>query len=219
MPRLGRSEWGGLMLKEINYQFGVETFEDVLLKVLPKLDDPVVEQKERELENAKEQQEQKEQQKQAEKDLKRIAEEGDIQGLDSSESTLAPDTQPGASLDGRDITRSWFVENFGMSSDEIIDVLNKSQSDLGNEALTLMAPLIAAEHKAILKHFSSEKLYEELPLTDSDYSILNKRIERLSLPFRRFLKSWRDSQTDEERENTYNQWSQMVNKSDRISKR
>lgn len=219
MPRLGKSVWGGLMLKEINYQFGVETFEDVLLKVLPKIEDPVVEQKERELENAKEQQEQKKQQQQAEKDLKRIAEEGDIQGFDSPESTLAPDTQPGASLDGRDITRSWFVENFGMSSDEIIDVLNKSQSDLGNEALTLMAPLIAAEHRAILKHFSSEALYEELPLNDSDYSILNKRIERLSLPFRRFLKSWRDSQTDEERENAYDQWSQMVNKSERISSR
>ena len=82
------------MLKEINYQFGVETFEDVLLKVLPKIEDPVVEQKERELENAKEQQEKKKQQQQAEKDLKRIAEEGDIQGLDSPESTLAPDTQP-----------------------------------------------------------------------------------------------------------------------------
>ena len=207
------------MLKEINYQFGVETFEDVLLKVLPKLDDPVVEQKERELENAKQQQEQREEQQQAEKDLKRIADEGDIQGLNSPESTPAPDSQPGATLDGRDITRSWFVENFGLTSDEIIDVLNKAESNLGEEALTLMAPLIAAEQKAILKHFSSEVLFEELPLTDSDYAILNKAIERLDLPFRRFLKSWRDSNTDEEREEAYNQWSQIANKSERISSR
>ena len=55
MPSLGKRGWGGLMRERIEFVYGVDSWDDAIMKILPSLntaESPEVKQKEKELELA-----------------------------------------------------------------------------------------------------------------------------------------------------------------------
>lgn len=142
-----------------------------------------------------------------------------IEGLDSPES-LPPTEQPGTVLSAEtpiDITRSWFIDNFGMTGRELSEILVKAR-DL--RTLDSIQPLLKMEKAAILKHFTgvSSSLVGVLPLTDMDYDALNRNSERLDLPFRRFVKTWTNT-GQKGKDEAEELWRTTVDKSERLSNR
>lgn len=142
-----------------------------------------------------------------------------IEGVDR-EGSVPPTEQPGADLPANaplDITRSWFTDNFGMTGRELSEILVKAR-DL--RTLDSIQPLLKMEKVAILKHFTgvSSSLVDVLPITDMDYDALNKHSERLDLPFRRFVKTW--TNTDQKgKDNAEELWRTTIDKSERLSNR
>ncbi len=171
-------------------------------------------QAEEELQRAQEQA-----QREQENNISNPQAEASIEGMDSANST-PPTEQPGADLAAQaplDITRTWFIDNFGMTGREMSEILIKAR-DL--KTLDLIQPLLKMEKKAILDHFTgvSASLVDILPLTDMDYDALNKNTKRLDLPFRRFVKSWISSDT-EGRVVAEDLWRTTIDKSERLSNR
>tara|TARA_R110002020_G_scaffold53854_3_gene150255 strand:- start:17625 stop:18932 length:1308 start_codon:yes stop_codon:yes gene_type:complete len=145
--------------------------------------------------------------------------EASIEGMDAANSA-PPTEQPGAELPAQaplDLTRTWFIDNFGMTGREMSEILIKAR-DL--KTLDLIQPLLKMEKQAILNHFTgvSGSLVGRLPLTDMDYDALNKNTKRLDLPFRRFVKSWTGSDT-EGRVVAEDLWRTTIDKSERLSNR
>jgi hypothetical protein len=142
-----------------------------------------------------------------------------IEGLDSPES-IPPTEQPGAALQAEapiDITRSWFIDNFGMTGREMSEILVKAR-DL--RTLDSIQPLLKMEKAAILKHFAgvSPSLVGVIPITDMDYDALNRHSKRLDLPFRRFVKTW--TNTDQKgKDGAEELWRTTIDKSERLSNR
>lgn len=116
------------------------------------------------------------------------------------------------------ITRSYFLDNFGMSSAKVTDILIKAER---YDALEIMQPLIIAERKAIVKQFEgvNPEIVNELPLNDKDYEQLNKNIERLKIPFLQLVKAWTSSSNDEQRQKAQGIWRNRIDKSARLSSR
>ena len=142
-----------------------------------------------------------------------------IEGVDR-EGSVPPTEQPGADLPANaplDITRSWFIDNFGMSGRELSEILVKAR-DL--HTLDSIQPLLKMEKAAILKHFTgvSPSLVGVLPITDMDYDALNRHSERLDLPFRRFVKTWTSSD-QKGRDDAEELWRTTIDKSERLSNR
>ena len=222
MPSRGKRGWGGRMLKRINYVAGVDSWDDAIRKILPTLNTPEIKQKEVELEAA-----QNNAQKNAQKDaLKETQQQqlasqavagSTIQGLEDDPSDNP--SQPGTSLQPDvDIGKTWFVDNFGITSGEMVDLLIKADK---TEMVEIITPLIYLERRSILKHFSGvdPNLVKSLPLTDSDYDILNSNATRFDTHFRRFVKSWSDSETPDLQQEAYQDWRNRIDKSQRLSSR
>ena len=144
-------------------------------------------------------------------------EDADITGMNNPMSDTPE--QPGTELpsDPVPITRSWFIDNYGMTGREVADLLIKA-NDL--QTLDSIQELLRMEKMAILDHFAgvSPYLVDELPMTDLDYDSLNKHTDRLELPFRRFVKSWTSSD-EEGKKNAEMLWRSTVDKSERLSQR
>jgi len=148
-----------------------------------------------------------------------IRQDAGIEGLDM-EGSDSPD-MPGTKLPAKSpyplITRSWFIDSFGITGSELTEILVKA-----NDLVTLDAiqPLLRMEKEAILAHFVgvSSSLVDELPMTDMDYDALNKNAERLDLPFRRFVKCWISSGKGGKRE-AEKLWRTTIDTSERLSNR
>ena len=201
---------------------GVESWSDVLLKVLPQVEQEI-ERKQKELldlqQQAGKEMEQEQQQQEVERQRPGSPREGaNIRGLDSAESDAKPDEQPGVELPPVPITRSWFSENFGMTSDEIVDIFVKAERQ---DLIETITPLIHAERQSILSSFVGvdSGLVKSLPLTDDDYRVLNQHKDRFDIHFRRFVKAWTSSENDEDRDSAYADWRSRVSKSERMSVR
>lgn len=140
-----------------------------------------------------------------------------IEGMDNPQSDVPE--QPGTELpnDPVPITRSWFMDNYGMTGREVADLLIKA-NDL--QTLDSIQNLLRMEKMAILDYFPgvSPSMVDELPMTDLDYDALNKHTNRLELPFRRFVKSW-SSSDDEGKKNAEMVWRSTVDKTERLSQR
>ena len=226
MPSLGKRGWGGLMRDRIEFVYGVDSWDDAIMKILPSLntaDSPEVKQKEKELElaqnNAQQKVETDSAKQQEQQETAAQAKTGaNIQGFKNPNNPSNPNEQPGAELDGKEIGKSWFSDNFGMTSGEMVGLLLKAEK---KEMIEIITPLIHLERRSILKHFSgvNPNLVSELPLTDSDYETLNRNDTRFDIPFRRFIKSWSDSTDDEQRELAYSEWRSRIDKSERLSYR
>jgi len=139
-----------------------------------------------------------------------------IEGFDSPE--MGGGTkQPGTSVDTQTspvpVTKTWFVDNFGMQGNEIVDLLIKSGKD---ELVQIIEPLIVEERKALLKSFPSVSpdLVETLPFNDFDWEMLQKNTGSLEIPFRRFVKSWNDG----DQEKAYDLWSSRITKEQHLSR-
>mgnify|MGYP003670921070 CR=1 FL=1 len=116
------------------------------------------------------------------------------------------------------ITRSYFQDNFGMSSAKVTDILIKAERF---DALESMQPLIIEERKAIVKYFEgvNPEIVTELPLDDKDYEQLNKNLERLKIPFLQLVKAWTSSDNEEQRQRAQGIWRNRIDKSARLSSR
>ena len=226
MPSLGKRGWGGQMRSRIEFVFGVDSWCDAISKILPTLnapDTPEVEQKEKDLENAQKNAQQKIESEQTEnKEQEQLAAQAvagsSIQGMNNPTNPSNPTEQPGTSLDGREVGKTWFVDNFGMTSGEMVGLLLKADK---KEMVKLITPLIHFERQSILKHFSgvNPNLASVLPLTDDDYAVLNRNNVRFEIPFRRFVKSWSSADNNEQRDFAYADWRGRIDKSQRLSYR
>jgi hypothetical protein len=142
-----------------------------------------------------------------------------IEGMDNPESG-SPTEQPGTSVQGPSmprITRSWFQDNFGMTSSEMVDILIKGNQ---HELVQDLMPLIRSERIDIVTQYPavSESIVDTLPFTDHDYDVLNKHSDKFAIPFRRLVKSW-ESSAEEEKDELYSMWRNTVDKSLRLSTR
>lgn len=137
-----------------------------------------------------------------------------IEGFDSP-NMGGGDKQPGTAVQTESsplpMSKTWFVDNFGMQGNEIMDLLVKSGRD---ELIEVIQPLIVQERMALLKSFPSVSpdLVHTLPFTDFDWEMLQKNHESLAIPFRRFVKSWNDGN-----EESYEIWSNRISKTERLS--
>lgn len=142
-----------------------------------------------------------------------------LEGMDSPESSTV-ENQPGTKVDTGTspvpISKNWFIDNFGMSSQDISNLLIKADRI---EMLDLIEPLIQAERLALVKSFPSvpESVVDIIPFTDFDWNMLQKNVSTLEIPFRRFVKHWLDSNDDEQKEIAYSNWSSRINKGERLS--
>ena len=116
------------------------------------------------------------------------------------------------------LTRSWFIDNFGMSSAEMSEILIKAECF---DALEVIQPLIIEERKAIVKQFPGvdPDIVDILPFTDSDYDQLNRNTSRFKIPFLQLVKTWTDSENKDERDNAFGIWKNRIDKSQRLSHR
>ena len=110
---------------------GVNSWGDVLLKVMPQIEQEI-ERKQKELldlqQRAGKEAEQEAEQQEVERQKPGSPREGaNTRGMDSPESDTNPADQPGSELPSVPITRSWFSENFGMTSDEVVDIFVKAE--------------------------------------------------------------------------------------------
>ena len=97
---------------------------------------------------------------------------------DGSEATPPPN----AELPPTKITKTWFVDNFGMSSAKISEILVKAEA---HDVLEKIQPLIMEERKAIVKQYEGvdPEIVNDLPLQDVDYAHLGKNSEEFRIPF------------------------------------
>ena len=209
----GKAGWGGQMFeKRIEGVFGIESPEDVLKL----LDEKLISQeiKNNQLE-AKLLQEKKKAATQQPKEGKGgPRDEAAIEGFDSP-NMGGGDKQPGTAVETGNsplpVSKTWFVDNFGMQGNEIVDLLIKSGRD---ELVEIIQPLIIQERMSLLKSYPSVSpdLVHTLPFTDFDWEMLQKNHDSLAIPFRRFVKSWNDGN-----EEAYDAWSNRISKTERLS--
>ena len=152
-------------------------------------------------------------------------EEAGVRGMKNELSTSAPaetdgsevTPPPNAELPPTKITKTWFVDNFGMSSAKISEILVKAEA---HDVLEKIQPLIMEERKAIVKQYEGvdPEIVNDLPLQDVDYAHLSKNSERLRIPFLQLAKAW-TSDDQETRDKAYNLWRNRIDKSARLSTR
>lgn len=235
----GKRDWGGWMPKRVylKTQVGVETLADAIRKnpalaavgtavagaAAGKLTEMAMEkvtQANSELAQA--------QKTDAEALKKPKTEEGEgaaIEGMDSPQTSppqvdgvLTAPTDDGLLRSDLKISRTWFVDNFGMTGSEMASLFIKSNEMV---ALDALYPLLIAEKQAILSTFPgvSPELVKSLPLTDLDYDSLNKYSNRLGIPFRRFIKVWSSTEDRLEKEESYGMWKTVIDANLRLSPR
>ena len=127
------------------------------------------------------------------------------------------DPPPQSELPPIGLTRSWFVDNFGMTSAEISELLVKAQR---MDVIEAIEPILIQERKEVIKQFPGvdPNLIHELPLTDRDYEQLNKNAERFGLYFRQLVKSW-EGGDDDEKTKAIERFHSRIDKSQRLSYR
>jgi len=196
--------------------FGIESPEDAIIKVL---DSKLIDMEIKNNMNEKKllEQKKKEASKQPAESAGSPREDAGIEGLEG-DNTGGGDVQPGTEvgegtspLPQVSLSKSWFVDNFGMQGKEIVELFIKSGRD---EMVSVIEPLIVRERMALLKSFPSVSpdLVNKLPFTDFDWEMLQKNTDSLEIPFRRFVKSWNDGNED-----AYDIWSNRITKEERLS--
>ena len=201
------------MSERIEGVLGIESPTDAILKVL---DEKLIDMELKN--NAQEKKLLETQKKTAAKQSKAAAGESregaGIEGLDA-EDRGGGDIQPGTSVETATspvpVTKTWFIDNFGMQGHEMVDLFIKSNRP---EVVSIIEPLIIEERKALLKSFPSvsPKIATEIPFTDFDWQMLQKNVLSLEIPFRRFVKSWSDGN-----ESAYDVWYNRITKEERLS--
>jgi hypothetical protein len=200
------------MSERIEGVWGVESPTDAILKIL---DEQLIDAELKN--NAQERKLLETQKKVAAKKGKSPGESREgasIDGLDA-ENRGGGDIQPGTSVETATspvpVTKTWFIDNFGMQGHEMVDLFIKSNKP---EVVSIIEPLIIEERKALLKSFPSvsAKLVTEIPFTDFDWQMLQKNVSLLEIPFRRFVKSWSDGN-----DSAYDVWYNRITKEERLS--
>lgn len=211
----------------ITAEYGIESVDDVVKKLL---DEKLIQQeiKQNQMEQKNNAQERKllaDKQKAAadsKKDKDAAGSPRDdagLEGLDSPESSTV-ENQPGTKVETSTsplpVSKTWFIDNFGMSSVDISNLLTKANKA---DMLELIEPLIKAERVSLLKSFPSVpvEIIDEIPFTDYDWNMLQKNVNTLEIPFRRFVKNWVDSHDDDAKGVAYSTWSSRITKGERLS--
>jgi hypothetical protein len=215
MRNYSKEGWDGQMFdNRIEGVFGVESPEDAIIKVLDaKLVDMEIKGNQKELQVL--QQKKKVVATQGKAAAGSPREDAGIEGLDS-ENMGGGSEQPGTAVETTasplPITKTWFIDNFGMRGTEIVNLLIKSKKD---EMVSLIEPLIFQERMALLKSFPSVSpdLIHTIPFTDFDWEMLQKNTDALEIHFRKFVKSWIDGNGD----SAYEGWSNRITKEQRLS--
>ncbi len=146
-----------------------------------------------------------------------------IRGMKSDESTSTPAETDGSEVDPSaqekvPITKSWFVDNFGMTSTEMIEILTKAEE---YNAIDSIQPLIHMERKAILKQFEGvdSSLTDSLPLTDLDYNLINQNPERYRIHLLQLVKAWNSSDSADNKTRAESIWRSRISKTQSLSPR
>lgn len=215
MHRYGKADWGGQMFDRIEGMVGIDTTTDVLKILDTKLIDMRIKN------NLREKKLLEQEKKVASKQKNSVGtgsprDDAGIEGIDSAESGVGGE-QPGTEVETAtsplpELSKSWFVDNFGVEGGHIAELLVKSGKE---ELAQAIQPLIEAERRSLLKTIPSVSpdLVNQIPFTDFDWTMLRKNIDTLEIPFRRFVKSWNDGQ----KEIAYETWSNRISKDARLS--
>ena len=146
-----------------------------------------------------------------------------IRGMKNEQSTSTPAETDGSEVSASPqeklpMTKSWFIDNFGMTSTEMIEILTKAEEF---DAIDSIQPLIHMERKAILKQFEGVdiSLAGSLPLTDLDYDLINQNPERYRIHLLQLVKAWTSSNSEDDKTRSESIWRNRINKTQSLSPR
>lgn len=193
---------------------------DVIVKLMPEQDmaSQKVAEKTKELEDAKREEANAKQQSQQES-MPAVATAGSqIQGFTGNENAGMPTEQPGTTATPRvGVTKSYFMDNFGTSGDQIIKIMLENGEDA---LIPRLINLLKQEQDALLKEFSwwEDSDWEHIDMRDNDFNMLATHGSRLELPFRKAVVSSRKAE-GKERDAIWKEWSDRLNAESRLSRR
>jgi len=146
-----------------------------------------------------------------------------IGGMDGNEGGGAPTEQPGTDATApptaeTPVTKTFFVDNFGISGAELLDVLEKAGEDT---ILDSVIALLHQEQKAVLKQFDwwEDTDWNMLELKDNDYNLIALFPDRLELPLRQTIVGVKKAKGEDERSEIWKGWHSRLDAENRLSRR
>jgi len=199
----------------------LNTMDSAILKLLPnnqQMASEKVAEKTKELEEAKQEEAKTTQQEQQQEMPPQATAGSQIQGFSGNENEGMPTDQPGTTATPTvGITRSYFMDNFGTSGDQIIKIMQEN----GEESIIpRLINLLKQEQDALLKEFSwwRDSDWGHIDVRDNDFNMLATHGERLEFLFRKAVVSSRNAD-EETREAIWKEWSDRLNAESRLSRR
>jgi len=148
-----------------------------------------------------------------------------IGGLDGNDGGGSPTGQPGTDVTAPPsatnpplVTKSYFIDNFGISGAELIDVLEKGGEDT---IIHSVIHLLHQEQKAIVKQFDwwEDSDWNLLELKDNDFNLISMFPERLELPLRQTIVGVKKSNGDIQKAEIWKGWHSRLDAESRLSRR
>lgn len=191
---------------------------DVIVKLLPEqnLASEKVAEKTKELEDAKREQANTTQQQES---MPAQATAGSqIQGFSGNDNAGMPTEQPGTNATPRvGVSKSYFMDNFGTSGDQIIKIMLENGEDV---LIPRLINLLKQEQDSLLKEFSwwEDNDWGHIDVRDNDFNMLAQHGNRLEFLFRKAVVSSRNAD-DSKRSEIWKEWSDRLNAESRLSRR
>jgi len=193
---------------------------DVIVKLMPEqnMASQKVAEKTKELEEAKREEANAKQESQQES-MPAVATAGSqIQGFSGNENAGMPTEQPGTTATPRvGVSKSYFMDNFGTSGDQIIKIMLENGEDV---LIPRLINLLKQEQDALLKEFSwwLDSDWEHINVRDNDFNMLATHGDRLEFLFRKAVVSSRKAD-EATRDVIWKEWSDRLNAESRLSRR
>lgn len=193
---------------------------DVIVKLMPEgnVASQNVAEKTKELEDAKREEANAKQQEQQES-MPAVATAGSqIQGFSGNENAGMPTEQPGTTATPRvGVSKSYFMDNFGTSGDQIIKIMLESGEDV---LIPRLINLLKQEQDALLKEFTwwNDSDWGHINIRDNDFNMLAQHGDRLEFVFRKAVVSSRNAD-EATRDAIWKEWSDRLNAESRLSRR
>ena len=146
-----------------------------------------------------------------------------IGGMDGNEGGGAPTEQPGTDVTApptaeTPVTKSYFIDNFGISGGELIGLLQKGGEET---VLDSVIHLLHQEQRAVLKQFDwwEDSDWNLLELKDNDFNLVSMFPDRLELPLRQTIVGVKKAKGEQERSEIWKGWHSRLDAENRLSRR
>ncbi len=142
-----------------------------------------------------------------------------IGGMDGNEGGGTPTEQPGTDATAPPaVTKSYFIDNFGISGGELIGLLQKGGEE---DVLDSVIHMLHQEQKAVLKQFDwwEDSDWDLLELKDNDFNLVSVFPDRLELPLRQTIVGVKKAKGEQERSEIWKGWHSRLDAENRLSRR